>query len=129
MSGFIFVPSQPGLRKIIREHEELALRYLWYEKSSGATTREVWIAVNEKLGEGKSKSRATIINFLVAMAEEEVLGVREETGKGGYHGVYTPKLDEQEYVKYVVRTVYDSLMRDFPEETREVLDDLGLIQS
>jgi len=129
MSGFTFDPSQPGLRKTLREHEELALRYLWYEKSSGATTREVWIAVNEKLDEGRSKSRATIINFLSAMAEKGVLRVREETGKGGYHGVYAPKLDEKEYVKYVVRTVYESFMRDFPKETREVIDELGFIQS
>jgi len=127
MPGFTFDPSQPGLRKIIREHEELALRYLWYEKSSGATTREVWIAVNEKLGEGKSKSRATIINFLATMADEGVLKVREETGKGGYHGVYTPKLDEKEYVKYVVRTVHESLMRDFPEATREAVEELDLV--
>ena len=128
MSGFTFDPSKPGLRKTLREHEELALRYLWYEKSSGATTREVWIAVNEKLGESKSKSRATIINFLAAMAEKGVLGVREETGKGGYHGVYTPKLDKKEYVKYVVRTVYESLMRDFPQETRGAVEELGLVQ-
>ena len=127
MSGFTFDPSQHGLRKTLREHEELALRYLWYEKSSGATTREVWIAVNEKLGEGKSKSRATIINFLAAMAGKGVLGVREETGKGGYHGVYTPKMDGKEYVKYVVRTVYESLLRDFPEATGEAVEELGLV--
>ena len=127
MSGFTFDPSQPGLRKFFREHEELALRYLWYEKNSGATTREVWIAVNEKLGKDKSKSRATIINFLAAMAEKGVLGVREETGKGGYHGVYTPKMDEKKYVKYVVRTVYESLMRDFPEATREAVEELDLV--
>jgi hypothetical protein len=32
-------------------------------------------------------------------------------------------LDERGYKKFVLKTVVESLMRDFPEETREALKD------
>ena len=54
------------------------------------------------------------------------MGYDEETGKGGYHRVYKPELDETGYRKYLAKTVISSLMRDFPEETRAALNELGL---
>jgi len=36
MSGFKFDPSQDGLRKTLKEYEELALRYLWELGEEGA---------------------------------------------------------------------------------------------
>ena len=53
------------------------------------------------------------------MVDEGVLNYLERTGKGGYHRVYSPKLDEVEFKKYVAKTVISSLMKDFPEETKE----------
>ncbi len=70
---------------------------------------------------GKTISRASIINFLNAMVDEGVLDYDERTGKGGYHRVYRPKLNETSFKKYVAQTVISSLMKDFPVETREVL--------
>ena len=64
MSGFKFDPSQPGLRKTLREREELALRSMWDLREDGANSRIVWERVNEELSEGKSISRASIIVFL-----------------------------------------------------------------
>ena len=31
--------------------------------------------------------------------------------------VYYPFLDEEGYVKYLIKTMVESMMRDFPEET------------
>ena len=70
---FIFDPLQPELRKALKDHEELALRYFWDEKAQGVGSKDVWTYVNEKLGENKTISRATTINFLKAMDEEGVL--------------------------------------------------------
>ena len=64
MSGFKFDPSKPGLRKTLREWEELALRSMWDLREDGAKSKTVWERVNEELGEGKSISRASIIVFL-----------------------------------------------------------------
>ena len=55
------------------------------------------------------------------MVDEGVLGFRDATGKGGHHRIYITKLDESGYKKYVIRTLLESVAKDFPEATEEVL--------
>jgi len=55
------------------------------------------------------------------MDEEGILESREVSGKGGYYPIYTAKMDEKEFQRHIARTIIDSLMRDFPKETKEVL--------
>ena len=124
MQVFKFDPSKQGLRKTLREYEEIALRYIWDIGDEGAGSGKVWRDVNENLPEGKSISRASIIFFLNRMVEEGVLGFRDATGKGGHHRIYIPKLDERGYKKYVVQTLYKSVYKDFPEITKEALDEV-----
>jgi len=120
-----FKPAEKGLRKTLREYEELALRYIWKVEEEGAGSGKAWEHVNEELGEGKSISRASIIFFLNRMVDQGVLGFRDATGKGGHHRIYVPRLDERGYKKYVVRTLFKSVAEDFPEATEEVLGSLG----
>jgi len=124
VSGFKFDPSQPGFRKILKEWEELALRSIWNVGEDGASSRAVWERVNEELGKGKSISRASIIVFLDKLEEQGVLDSRDATGKGGHHKIYYPLMDEKGYVKYLLKTMVESMMRDFPEETKEVLGEI-----
>jgi len=81
--------------------------------------------VNEALS-GKTISRASVINFLNAMVDEGVLIYRETTGKGGYRRIYSPKYDERGFRKYIAKTVIESLLGDFPEETREAIREANL---
>jgi len=122
MSGFKFDPSQPGLRKTLREYEELALRYIWSVGEEGANSGPIWKNVNEQLGLGKSISRASIIIIMNRVVDQGVLGYREGTGKGGHHKIYYPLMDEKGYLKYLLKTMVESMMRDSPEATREVLE-------
>ena len=46
----------------------------------------------------------------------------EKTGKGGHRWFYSPAMDEQQYKQYLAKTMIESLMRDFPEETRAALE-------
>jgi predicted transcriptional regulator len=121
---FLFNPSQPGLRKVLRDHEELALRYFWEKKAEGVGSRDVWNYVSEKLGEGKTISRAATIQFLKTMDKEGVLESRKVGGKGGYRPLYTANMDENGFIRYIARTITDSLMRDFPQETMEALKEI-----
>ena len=123
MTSFKFDPSESGLRKTLKEYQELALRFVWEVGEKGANSGDVWRAVNERLGEGKSISRASIIFFLNDMVDDGVLGFREATGKGGRHRVFFPVLDEAGYRTFLLRTVIDSMMRDYPVETRKVLNE------
>jgi predicted transcriptional regulator len=121
MATFKLDPSQQGLRKTLREYEELALRFIWEIGEEGAGSGITWSTVNERLGEGKTISRASIINFLNKMVDQDVLSWRDATGKGGHHRIYHTNLDEIEYRKHVLRTVIKSMMTDFPEQTKEIL--------
>jgi len=122
MSSFKFDPSQSGLRKTLREYEELALRYIWEADEAGANSGETWRNVSKRLKEGRTISRTSIIFHLNRMVDQGVLAYREATGKGGHHKIYYPLMDEKGYVKYLIKTIVESLMRDFPEETKEVLE-------
>lgn len=121
---FTFDPAGEGLRKVFRDYQEEALRYVW-ESGEGVSSRQVWLRVNEALG-FKTISRASIINYLNDMVDEGVLKYAETTGKGGIRRIYSPKLDEGAFKKYVARTLIESLMRDFPDETRDVIRELHL---
>ena len=125
MPVFKFNPEKEGLRKTLREYEEIALRYIWAVGEEGAGSGKTWTHANEQLGEGKSISRASIIFYLNRMVDEGVLDFRDATGKGGHHRIYFPRLDEEGYKKYVAKTLFESLMKDFPEETRETLQEYG----
>jgi len=125
MSGFKFDPSQPGLRKTLKEYEQRALRFLWEIGEEGAVSGLIWKVVNEKLKPGGSISRASIIFAMNRFVDQGVLGWRDATGKGGHHKIYYPLMDEKGYVKYLVKTMVESLMRDFPEETHKVLEEVA----
>jgi hypothetical protein len=49
------------------------------------------------------------------MVEEGVLEYEEESGKGGYHKVYYPKMNREQFARYVVETIKDKLNKVFPE--------------
>jgi len=116
----IFNPEKDGLYTVFRDYQVEAMRVVWKRGDDGAISREVWSHTNDRLV-GKTISRASIINFLNAMVDEGVLDYDERTGKGGYHRVYRPKLNETAFKKYVAQTVISSLMKDFPAETKEAL--------
>jgi hypothetical protein len=62
---------------------------------------------------GWTISHASVINFLESMRGMGVLKVVERTGKVGHHWVYSPAMDEAEFKQCIVRTILESLMRDF----------------
>jgi len=124
MTVFKFNPAMSGLRKTLREYEEIALRYIWKVGDEGAGSGKTWIHVNEQLKDGKSISRASVIFYLNRMVDEGVLGFRDATGKGGHHRIYIPELDERDYKKYIVKTLYKSVAKDFPEATKEAMKEL-----
>ena len=119
-SSLKFDTSQVGLRMVLKDWQEEALRSLWKNPQQGRISREVWDRVNQRMSPA-TISRASIINFLEDIASMGVLEKTEITGKGGYRGVYTPKMDESEFKKFVARTAVEAIVRNFPEETRQTI--------
>ena len=124
MAGFKFDHEKEGLGKTLKEYEEIARRHVWSIGEEGATSGKTWAVTNEKLGPDKTISRASVIFFLQRMVDQGVLDFRTRTGKGGHHRVYYTLLDEKAYKKHILKTIVESLMKDFPEETKEALEEL-----
>jgi len=115
-----FDTAETVLRAVLRDYQEIALRVIW-ASPEGLGSRAVWDCVNAGLKD-KTISRASVINFLEAMREAGVLKGVEKTGKGGYHWVYSPAMDEAGFKQYIAKTILESLLRDFPEETAEAVE-------
>ncbi len=126
MVGFKFDHEKEGLSKTLKKYEEVALKYVWTTGEEGVGSGKTWANTNERLGPDKTVSRASVIFFLNRMVDQGVLSYRTATGKGGHHRVYYPMLDEEAYKKHILKTIVESLMRDFPDETREALEELQL---
>ena len=109
-------PSKSGFEKVLRDYQIKALKMVWNSEDEGVTSREVYLHVNNVL-EDKTISRASIINFLNAMCNENVLAYVEETCKGGMRRKYSPALDEEGFKRYIAQSVFESLMKDFPTQT------------
>ena len=62
------------------------------------------------------KSRASVIFSLNDMVDDGILEYEEETGKGGYHRVYYPKRNREEFAKHVKKTITDKPKEVFPSE-------------
>ena len=118
----IFNPEKDGLSKVFRDYQIEALKSVWQNSEKGLNSREAYEYANGKIDD--SISRASIINFLKTMADEGVLNYTERTGKGGYHRVYTPRLNESEFKTHVAQTMVASLLKDFPEETKTAINQL-----
>ncbi|MBT4722207.1 hypothetical protein HOB30_00430 [Candidatus Falkowbacteria bacterium] len=113
--------GEEGFNVVLRPYQVEALRYLWASPDDGRSSREVWEAVCDALPDGKSISRASIINTLNALVEDGVLGFHKITGKGGYTRIYKSVYDESGFKQYIVDTVVMKLLREFPDETSKTL--------
>jgi len=116
----IIDPSKDGLEKVLRDYQIEALKVIWGNTGEGLTSREVYEAVNGRLG-GRGISRASIINFLNAMCDEGVLDYEEESCKGGMRRKYSKGLDESGFKRLIASTVLASLIKDFPDQTVEAI--------
>jgi hypothetical protein len=110
----IFDTSGEGLLTIFKPYQAALLEHIWELNSSERVGVNSGDAYRFLQGHPDSKSRASAIFFLDDMVEEGVLEYEEESGKGGYHRVYYPKMDREEFAQYVVEKITDKLSEVFP---------------
>ncbi|MFH2112577.1 MAG: hypothetical protein ABIJ47_15115 [Candidatus Bathyarchaeota archaeon] len=113
--------SKPGLRMILKDYQEVALKYLWERGDAGSRSRDVWIHVNKTLNGERTVSRGSIINFLNTMANEGIMNYTEITGKGGRTRIYVCTYNEMTFKEKFIKTVLDSLMKNYPQATKKVI--------
>lgn len=121
-----FDTEKDGLETIVKPYQAVALRYMWrLEDGVGASSRDVWVNVNKDMrtdpSERDSISRASIINFMNLMVEEEALTFTEITGKGGHRRIYASVLNEAGFKRFVARKIISKLLDTWPVPTKEAL--------
>jgi len=123
MKSLEYDTGKTGLRAVFKDYQEIALRAIW-ATPEGLGSKAVMDRVNAEL-KPSTISRASVINFLESMKEMGVLRGVEKTGKGGHRWIYSPAMNETEFKEYVARTILESLMRDFPEETTAAISKIA----
>lgn len=101
------------LHAIFKPYQVHTLNVVWAHPegiNSGAT----WRAVNKMLAPD-TISRASIIFFLNALVDRDILTFEEKTGKGGHHRVYSPAMLWSEFEELIVDTFVAKLQKMFPE--------------
>jgi hypothetical protein len=111
--------EEQGLLMFLRPYQEIALQCIW-ESNDGKSSRQVWDFVNQKLV-NESISRASIINFLNQMVDDEMLNYETTTGKGGHRRIYYQKYDPSEFKQKLAEITLKALKESFPEETKKAL--------
>jgi predicted transcriptional regulator len=124
MKSIVFDTSKTGFHTVLIDWQIKVMQIVWHNPD-GLNSRMVWEKENQVL-EDETISRASVIYFLEDMREMGVLKGEEKTGKGGYHWIYYPAMNEAGFKKFIVETLIEKLMSEFPEETSIVIKTLGL---
>jgi len=104
--------EESGLRKVFKVYEIVGLEYLFsVEEPVGSGKVWAWINAGSEWGQtpGNSISRASVINFLNRLVNEDLLTWKDATGKGGHHRLYKMVLSRQEFVKKVIEKFITAL--------------------
>ncbi len=110
-----FDTSEKGLLTLFKPYQAALLEHIWElnnPRRTGITTGQAYKFLQDH---PDRKSRTSVTFFLDNMVEDGVLDYEEESGKGGYHRVYYPKMSRKQFAKHVVETITDKLNEVFPE--------------
>ncbi len=111
----IFDTSGEGLLTLFKPYQAFLLERIWELNSGERVGVSSGDAHRFLQGHPDSKSRASVIFFLDDMVEDGVLSYEEKTGKGGYHRVYYPKMDREQFERHMVEKITRKLKEVFPE--------------
>lgn len=110
-----FDTSEKGLLTLFKPYQAALLEHIWELNEGGVVGVNSGQAYRFLQDHPDKKSRASVIFFLNDMVEEGVLSYEERTGKGGYHRVYYPKMDREQFAQYVVNSITKKLKEVFPK--------------
>jgi len=110
----IFDTSEKGLQTLFKPYQAALMEHIWKLNNPERTGITSGQAFEFLMGHPDSKSRASYIFFMNELVEEGVLEYEEKSGKGGYHRVYYPKMNRDQFAQHVVETITRKLAEVFP---------------
>ncbi len=109
-----FDTSGEGLNTLFKPYQSALLEHIWELNGEGRVGTNSGQAYRYLQTLPDKKSRASVIFFLNDMVDDGILDYEEKTGKGGYHRVYYPKMNREEFAKHVKKTITEKLEEVFP---------------
>ena len=112
----IFDTSKKGLQTLFKPYEVALLEHIWESsiEEIGIMSGQAYQFLQQTDDVDLVKSRASVILFLNKMVEEGLLSYEEESGKGGYHKIYYPKMNKEQFAQHVVKMITRKLGEVFP---------------
>jgi len=111
--------EKQGFEMFFKPWQVEAFKALW-KTPEGANSKTVWDTVTETT----RISRASIINFLNEMVDEEILTYTETTGKGGHYRIYKLELSETELKATIANRLIQKLLNEYPEATKNTINQM-----
>ena len=100
---------QDELAMLYRKYEEIMASYAWGNGIEPTGSGALWVMTNEKLPEGESISRASVIFAANRFVDQGIWGFNDATGKGGHHRVYFAKMTQPEMWKALAKTFIEKV--------------------
>ena len=113
-----FDTSKDGLNTLVHPYQVALIERIWEinkDSRTGLTSGLAHQFIQQNDDPELRKSRASVIFFLNDMVDEGILTYEEKSGKGGYHKVYYPKMNRDQFEKYVTKTITDKLHEVFQQ--------------
>jgi len=110
----MFDTSKEGLLTLFKPYQAALMEYIWEmneRERTGYTSGQLY---NWLQDHPDKKSRASVIFFMNDMVDEGILEYESKSGKGGYHRVYYPKMNKQQFASHVVDNITSKLREVFP---------------
>ena len=108
--------SKEGLNTLMKPYQAALMGNIWEinkENRTGIISREAHKYLHDTGDDELKMSRASVVFFLNDMVEKGVLEYEEKTGKGGYHRVYFPAMNQKQFESYVTKAIMDKLKEIF----------------
>ena len=116
-----FDTTENGLLTLFKPYQAALLEHIWELNEDDRVGINSGQAHKFLQDHPDKKSRASVIFFLNDMVEEGALSYEEKTGKGGYHRVYYPNMNREQFAQYVVETITEKLKEVFPQTTKATI--------
>ena len=108
-----FDTKKEGLETLFKPYQVLLLEHLWELNGNSRTGMNSGQAYKYLQDTPEKKSRASVIFFMNDMVDEGILDYEERTGKGGYHRVYYPNMNREEFGNHITDLITKKLKTVF----------------
>ena len=103
--------TKTGVEAIMKPYQYGIITHI-LDREEGITSGEMHAHLEFM---GYSISRASVINYVQLLAKEGIITQEKQTGKGGYRGVYSAKLNFKQILTGIVESVMDKVLEAFPD--------------